>query len=106
MVADKNHAIAVAIPHITTQFRSTQHLGWYGSAYLLGQMSTQPLFGRIYLYFEAKATYLVSLYIFVVGSVVSAAAPNSLCLILGRVVCGCGAAGMLTGSLTIFGEVV
>ena len=81
-------------------------MGWYGAAYLLGQMSTQPLFGRIYFYFEAKSTYLVSLGLFIVGSVISAAATTSLGLIFGRVVCGCGAAGMLTGSITIFGEVV
>jgi MFS family permease len=104
--ADDRSSTAAAIPRITTEFKSTQHLGWYGAAYVLGQMSTQPLFGRIYLYFEAKSTYLASLCVFMVGSVLSAAAPTSQSLIIGRVVCGCGTAGMLTGSLTIFGQVV
>ena len=41
-----------------------------------------------------------------IGSVLSAAAPNSAVLIVGRTVSGAGAAGLLCGSLTVFGQSV
>lgn len=50
--------------------------------------------------------YLASLFIFEVGSVICATAPSSRVLIFGRAVAGAGSAGMLTGSLAIYGQVV
>jgi MFS family permease len=41
-----------------------------------------------------------------VGSVLCAAAPNSPALIVGRAISGAGAAGLLCGSLTIYGQSV
>ena len=69
-------------------------------------MACQPLFGRVYAYFESKTMYLISLFIFELGSIICATARGSIALVLGRAVAGCGAAGMLTGSLAIFGQVV
>lgn len=69
-------------------------------------MALQPLFGRVYSYFERKATYLTCLIIFEGGSVLCAAAPNSTALILGRALAGVGAAGILMGSITIFGQTI
>jgi MFS family permease len=97
---------ATAIPQITSDFNSLDEIGWYGSAYLLTEMSTQPTFGRIFTYFDAKPTYLITLLIFETGSVICATAPNSIALIIGRAISGTGAAGMLCGSLAIFGQVV
>lgn len=82
------------------------HIGWYGSVYLLTEMALQPLFSRVYKFFERKATYIASLVVFEGGSVLCAAAPNSAALILGRAVAGAGAAGILTGSITIFGQAI
>jgi MFS family permease len=69
-------------------------------------MSLQPSFGRVYVYFESKSTYLASLFVFEVGSIICATAPSSQVLIFGRAVAGAGSAGMLTGSLAIYGQVV
>ncbi|KAJ5485283.1 Aspyridones efflux protein [Penicillium diatomitis] len=98
--------LATAIPRITSDFNSVDDIGWYASAYLLAQMALQPTFGRVYIYFEAKVTFLLSLLVFEVGSVICAVAPNSAVLILGRGIAGAAAAGMLTGNLAIFGQVV
>lgn len=56
--------IAVAIPQITTQFRSLPDVSWYGSAYMLTLTAFQPFFGNLYKYFNAKVVYLTSLGIF------------------------------------------
>lgn len=93
-----------AIPQITSDFHTLEHIGWYSSAYLLAQLSCQPLFGRFYLYFEHKLWYCMSLLLFEAGSILCATAPNSPAFILGRAISGCGAAGILTGSLAIFGD--
>lgn len=62
--------------------------------------------GRVYLHFEAKLTFLVSLFVFEGGSIICPTAVNSSMLILGRAVAGAAAAGLLTGNLAVFGQVV
>ncbi|KAI9830657.1 MAG: hypothetical protein M1819_005467 [Sarea resinae] len=106
MVALDSSVLAAALPTISSDLGSTSDLGWYGSAYLLAQMASQPIWGKIYTCFEPKRTYLVALLIFGLGSIVCAVAPVSACLILGRAVTGLAASGLLAGSLAIFGRVV
>ncbi|KAK0634372.1 major facilitator superfamily domain-containing protein [Bombardia bombarda] len=98
--------IGVAIPHITTEFRSLPDVAWYGAAYLLTLTAFQPLFGNLYKFFNAKFVYLVSLILFEVGSTVCAVAPGSAVLIFGRAFLGLGAAGLLQGALAIIGYIV
>ncbi|KAF7891471.1 uncharacterized protein EAF02_001796 [Botrytis sinoallii] len=106
MVALDSSILATALLTISSEFKAVSDIGWYGSAYLLAQTSCQPVFGKIYTCFEPKATYLTSLLVFCIGSILCAAAPVSSCLLLGRAVTGLAAAGILTGSLAIFGRVV
>ncbi|KAI0843826.1 major facilitator superfamily domain-containing protein [Daldinia vernicosa] len=98
--------IGVAIPPITTEFRSLADVAWYGSAYMLTLTAFQPLFGNLNKFFNPKVVYMISLSIFEVGSIVSAAAPRSDVLIVGRAILGLGAAGLLQGALAIIGLVV
>jgi MFS family permease len=98
--------IATAIPRITSDFDSLDDVGWYGSAYLLFQMSLQPTYGKIYTYFSVKWTYIAAVLLFEVGSIVIATAPNSTALIVGRAIVGSGAAGIFSGSLIIIGHAV
>ncbi|KAH8815990.1 major facilitator superfamily transporter [Xylogone sp. PMI_703] len=106
MIALDGSILSTAIPRITSDFHQLDDISWYGSAYLLTEMSFQPTFGRIYSSFDARTTYLVSIVIFEVGSILCAAAPNSAALIVGRTISGVGAAGLLCGSLAIFGRSV
>ena len=78
-------------------------VGWYGSAYLLTTTALQPSFGKIYSQFNIKWTYLSALVIFEVGSILCAAARNSVMLIVGRAVAGSGAAALFSGGMTIVG---
>lgn len=63
-IALDNTIIATAIPTITTVFHSLNDVGWYGSAYLLTTTSLQPFFGKIYVNFNLKYTYLFALVLF------------------------------------------
>lgn len=106
VVALDNTVIATAVPRITTDFDSLGDVGWYGSSYLLTTTSLQPSFGKVYTYFSIKWTYIWAFGLFEVGSIVCAAAPSSLALIIGRSIAGAGAAALFSGSLTIIGYTV
>lgn len=69
-------------------------------------MACGPAFGKIFTYFNAKSTYLASVFVFEVGSIVCASAPNSVSLIIGRAIAGIGASGIQCGCLAIYAQLV
>ncbi|KAM3068435.1 hypothetical protein ACMFMF_009251 [Clarireedia jacksonii] len=74
---------------------------WYASSYIL-QFCALPLtWGKVYTFCSIKWTYLVSLLIFEVGSVIAGAAPNSTALIIGRAISGIGTGGIGTGAYNL-----
>ncbi|KAL1843457.1 hypothetical protein VTJ49DRAFT_1567 [Mycothermus thermophilus] len=101
-----NSIIATAIPKITDQFQSLPDVGWYASSYLLTTAAFQLLVGRFYTFFSIKLVYLVSLFLFELGSLICGVAQNSVTLIAGRAVAGVGAAGIFSGALTILAHSV
>ncbi|KAF2032022.1 MFS general substrate transporter [Setomelanomma holmii] len=103
VIALENTIIATAIPKITSVFNSLEDVRWYGSSYLLTTTSLQPSFGKVYTYFDVKYTYLSSLVIFEVGSIICAAANSSSMFIVGRAIAGAGAAALYLGGMTIIG---
>ncbi|KAF3057186.1 putative HC-toxin efflux carrier TOXA [Daldinia childiae] len=98
--------ITTAIPFITAEFKSTADIGWYGSSYLLTACAFQPVFGRVFTLFNAKWSYLLSMFVFEIGSIISGFAPSSATLIIGRAISGFGSAGILTGSFVIVATAV
>ncbi|XTI91378.1 major facilitator superfamily domain-containing protein [Cenococcum geophilum] len=108
--------IGTALPAITTEYRSLDDIGWYGSAYLLTLTALQPTFGRLFAMWNTKAIYLLCVLVFEgkfsqllglrTGSILCAAAPTSTAFIVGRAIQGCGAAGILQGALVIITRTV
>ncbi|CAK7225249.1 hypothetical protein SBRCBS47491_005823 [Sporothrix bragantina] len=93
--------VATAIPRITSQFHSTGDISWYGSAYSFAMCALQPMAGSVFMNFNMKASFFLSLAIFEVGSLLCALAVNSPMLIVGRAIAGIGAAGCFTGAFCI-----
>ncbi|KAJ5833514.1 hypothetical protein N7474_001825 [Penicillium riverlandense] len=89
--------IATLTPVITDQFHALNDVGWYQIAYLLAQSATMLIYGQLYSFYSMKTLYMVSLFVFVIGSVLSATAPTSPAFIVGRALSGLGAAGILAG---------
>jgi hypothetical protein len=56
--------IGVAMPAVTTTFRSTNDIGWYGALYLITLTSFQPLYGQLFTHFDVKKLYLGSIILF------------------------------------------
>jgi MFS family permease len=63
------------------------------------------MWGKLYKYFSAQLVYLTSVIIFLVGSILAAAAPNSPALIVGRALQGWGCSGTLGGSVLMISYV-
>ncbi|KAI0438615.1 putative gliotoxin efflux pump [Xylaria telfairii] len=93
--------IATAIPAITNAFNSLSESGWYGSAFFLAYAAFQSLWGKAYKYFDMKFVFLAAMIVFEIGCLIGGVAPNSAALIVGRIVQGAGAAGILLGCYSI-----
>lgn len=101
LVALDQTIIAPALGAITATFRSVKDIGWYGASYLLTTTALQPIYGAIYKRFNVKTIFLSAVFIFEVGSVITAAAPSSVVFIVGRAVAGIGSAGLFSGGIVI-----
>ena len=64
------------------------------------------MYGKIYTYFNTKYIFLAALFIFELGSTICATAPSSPVFVLGRALSGSGAAGILSGALTLGAHLV
>jgi MFS family permease len=93
--------MATVIPKITDQFQQLNDISWYGSAYFLTLGAFQSQWGKIFKYFPLKTSFLVAIFVFEIGSLICAVAPNSTTLIVGRAVSGLGASGIAPGVYTI-----
>ena len=93
--------VATAIPKITDQFHSLDDVGWYGSAFFLTIAAFQSTWGKVYRYFPLKISFLLSIFIFEVGSLICGVANDSTTLIVGRAIAGLGGAGIASGAYTI-----
>ncbi|KAI0817596.1 MFS general substrate transporter [Xylaria sp. FL0064] len=97
IVALDRTILGTATPSITQEFHSLGDIGWYGSAYQLTTAASQLLFGRVYKFYEIKRTFLITVLLFEVGSVICGAAPSSIVFIVGRAIAGLGGAGIFSG---------
>ncbi len=61
----------------------------------------QSTWGKVFKYFPLKISFIISIFIFELGSLICGVAPNSTALIVGRAIAGMGAAGIGSGAYTI-----
>ena len=61
----------------------------------------QSAWGKAFKYLPMKATFLASVFIFEVGSLLCGLAPSSMVFVIGRAIAGVGAAGIACGTMTI-----
>ncbi|KAI1159985.1 MFS general substrate transporter [Nemania serpens] len=79
--------VGTAIPKITDKFDGLGLVSWYRAA--------------IYKHFPLKETFLTTVVIFEIGSIICSTAPNAVALIVGRAIAGLGSAGISTGGTSI-----
>lgn len=95
LVALDTVLIPTALPTISESFHIADSLyAWTGSAYLLANASSIPLWGTLADVFGRKPILLVANIIFLVGSVVCAVSVNAPMLVGGRAIQGLGGGGV------------
>jgi MFS transporter, DHA2 family, glioxin efflux transporter len=89
------------VPRITDEFGGLEDVSWYAAAYFMIGGGTQPSAGKAYKFFNLKYSFLISMLIFEIGSLICGAAPTSKALIFGRAIAGLGASGLVVGAFAI-----
>jgi MFS family permease len=95
---------ASALPTIGRALGATGDLSWVITAYLLTQTAATPLFGKFSDTYGRRTTMQVALWIFIVGSVACALAPNITMLVAARAVQGVAAGGLTSIPMTVLGD--
>ncbi|KAK8035473.1 hypothetical protein PG993_010468 [Apiospora rasikravindrae] len=97
---------STVIPVITDEFHSAADVGWYASSYFVTTCAISPLTGKLFRLFNAKATFIVFLAIYFIGSLLAGLARSSAMFIGARAIAGVGGSGILTGSMTLIAMTV
>jgi EmrB/QacA subfamily drug resistance transporter len=97
--------LASALPTIGRSLGDMHNLPWLITAYLIASTTLTPLYGKFADIHGRRAAMLIGLSIYMAGSLVSAASPNMLMLICGRVIQGCGAGGLVVTANMILGDI-
>src|SRR6187399_2770474 len=98
--------VATALPTIGRQFHDVSNLSWVITAYLLASTAVAPVFGTLSDIYGRRVMIIISLSLFVAGSVLCAVAPNMPMLILARGLQGLGGGGIMPVVQTVISDVV
>ncbi|KAK4609115.1 Efflux pump dotC [Fulvia fulva] len=96
--------VTVALPAIAEHFNSTASYTWVGSAYLLANAASTPIWGKLADIFGRKPMLLLANALFMIGSLVCGLSINVGMLITARAIQGAAGGGLLTLVDTIIGD--
>ena len=98
--------VATALPTIGRALHDVDDLPWVVTAYLLTSTAVTPLYGKLSDIHGRRAMLLVSIALFLLGSLACAVAPSMLALILARGLQGIGGGGLISLAQTVIADVV
>src|SRR6185437_41062 len=96
--------VATVMPQIVGQLGGFDLFSWVFTAYLLTQAVTIPIYGRLADIYGRKRMLLISIGLFLIGSVACGFAWNMISLVAFRVVQGIGAGGLVPIAQTVVGD--
>jgi MFS family permease len=98
--------VATALPAIIAAMGHVERASWIVVSYLIASTIAAPIYGRLGDAFGRRRLMFVALAIFIVTSVLCAAAPSVELLTLARVLQGLGGGGLMTLSQALIGEAI
>jgi len=98
--------VSTALPTISTQFHSKDEYTWVITAYMLGNTSFQPMFGKFADIFGRRPVMIFALILFACTSALCGAAQNIKMLIISRGFQGIGGGGILAMTNIIISDIV
>ena len=96
--------VATAMPTIVGELGGLPIYSWVFSIYLLTSTTTVPIYGKLSDIYGRKLIYMISMGMFLAGSVLCGQARTMDQLVLFRAVQGIGAGGVLPLAFTIIGQ--
>lgn len=96
---------STALPTIVGDLGGVEHMGWVITAYTLGITIAMPIYGKLGDLFGRKRLYIVSIGIFLLGSILSALSQNMGELIGFRAIQGLGGGGLMVLSMTLLADI-
>ncbi len=98
--------VATALPAIAGAMGHVERASWVVVSYLIASTVAAPLYGRLGDAFGRRKLMYVALAVFIVASLLCAAAPTIELLTLARVLQGLGGGGLMTLSQALIGEAI
>ncbi|XXH04687.1 hypothetical protein Hte_011109 [Hypoxylon texense] len=100
-----NTVTANVRPSITETFGNRiDMLPWLSVSYPMGEVGTNPLWGKLYKLFNNKFLYLAAILVFEAGSAVIGSAQSIGAVIAGRAIAGSGGSGIYVGTMNIISD--
>src|SRR5258705_3941319 len=96
--------VAPALPTIGRVLGDAENLSWVVTAYLICATVATPLFGKLSDIYGRRRMMLVSISVFILGSLACAVAPTMPLLIAGRALQGFGGGGLLPLAQTVIAD--
>ena len=97
--------LASSLPTIGRDLGDLHDLPWVITSYLIASTALTPLYGKFADIHGRRASLMIALGIYMIGSLISASSTNMWMLIGGRVVQGCGGGGLVTTSQMVLGDI-
>jgi EmrB/QacA subfamily drug resistance transporter len=98
--------VAPALPTIGRSLGDVENLSWVVTAYLLATTLATPLLGKLSDIHGRRALMLISVTIFILGSVACALAPTLWLLVAARALQGFGGGGLLPLAQTVIADIL
>ncbi|HEX2573853.1 MAG TPA: MDR family MFS transporter [Polyangia bacterium] len=96
--------VSTAMPRIISELHGIEFYGWVFSTYLLTSTAMVPIYGKLADLLGRRTPYFIGLSVFLVGSLLCAAATSMRMLIVARAVQGIGAGALFPITMTIVGD--
>ncbi len=98
--------VATALPSITADIGGVSGITWVVTAYLLAQIATMPLYGKLGDVYGRKWVFLVAVGVFTLGSMLCGVSQSLEQLVGARALQGLGAGGLGPLAMAILGDLV
>jgi len=98
--------INTALATIVGELGGVKSYAWVGTAYLLTQTASTPLFGKLSDLYGRRRLFQIAIMTFVLGSLLCGVSQSMLQLIVSRGLQGIGSGGLFSLAFAIIGDVV
>lgn len=97
--------VGTAMPTVIGELGGLELYSWVFAAYLLAATVTGPIFGKLSDTYGRKPIYLIGVFLFLLGSILSGTADSMTGLIIFRTIQGLGAGAVQPVAITIVGDI-